>query len=190
MGRTGPHRDPELTAKILASTHELICTKGPRAVTINEIAAHAGVGKQTIYRWWPTKASVVIDALEQQFASDNPFPTTGSAKDDLRAQMRAVARTFSSPTGSMIRELVAQSQGDPALADDLRTRFVAERRSGGATALRAGIDHGQIRADLDIEIALDLLYAPLWMRMLLGHQPLDEPSVDAIVDQVWPALAA
>lgn len=190
MGRTGPHRDRDLEARILASTRDLICTNGPRAVSVNEIARHAGVGKQTIYRWWPTKASVVIDALEQQFRSESPFPTSGSAKDDLRAQMRAVASIFSSPTGSMIRELVAEAQGDTALAEEFRTRFVAERRSLGAAAMRAGIADGQLRADLDVEIAIDLLYAPLWLRMLLGHLPLDEASVDAIVEQAWPALEA
>ncbi len=98
MGRTGPHRDLDLETRILASTRELICSRGPRVVSINEIAAHAGVGKQTIYRWWPTKAAVVIASLERQFASESPFPTSGSAKDDLRSQMRAVAGIFSSPT--------------------------------------------------------------------------------------------
>jgi AcrR family transcriptional regulator len=190
MGRTGPHRDLNLQARILTSTRDLIFAEGPRAVSINQIASHAGVGKQTIYRWWPSKASVVIDALEQQFASESPFPTSGSAKEDIRTQMRAVAATFSSPTGSMIRELVAEAQGDPVLAEEFRTRFVAERRRGGAAALRAGIAGGQLRADLDIEIVIDLLYAPLWLRMLLGHQPLDEATVDAIVEQAWPALKA
>lgn len=190
MGRTGPHRDRELEAKILASARELISEKGPGAVSINQIAAHAGVGKQTIYRWWPRKASVLIDALEQQFESESPFPTSGSAKDDIRDQMRTVAASFSSPTGSMIRELVAEAQGDSALAEEFRTRFVAEWRRGGAAALRAGVADGQLRADLDVEIAIDLLYAPLWLRMLLGHQPLDGASVDAIVEQAWPALKA
>ena len=90
----------------------------------------------------------------------------------------------------MIRELVAEAQGDPVLAEEFRTRFVAERRRGGAAALRAGIAGGQLRADLDIKIAIDLLYAPLWLRMFLGHQPLDEATVDAIVEQTWPALKA
>jgi len=119
------------------SARELISEKGPGAVSINQIAAHAGVGKQTIYRWWPRKASVLIDALEQQFESESPFPTSGSAKDDIRDQMRTVAASFS-------------SQGDSALAEEFRTRFVAERRRGGAAALRAGMADGQVRADLDV----------------------------------------
>ncbi|MFT7598852.1 MAG: AcrR family transcriptional regulator [Acidimicrobiales bacterium] len=190
MPKTGPKRDLEAEERILSATRGLICTKGPGQVTINEIAAEALVGKQTIYRWWPSKSALVIDALERLFEDENPFPETGTAKEDVRIQMRRVAKMFSSPTGSIIRELVAESQGDPAVAEQFRVRFFAERRLRAAAALQAGVDRGQVRDGLDIEAAIDMLYAPLWLRMLIGHQPLSQRSVDTILDQAWPALGS
>jgi AcrR family transcriptional regulator len=176
--------------RILDSTRELICARGPRQITINEIAAHAGVGKQTIYRWWPSKTAVAIEALEQMFEAESPFPDSGSAHDDTRTQMRRVADTFASPTGSIIRELVAESQGDVTIAEEFRVRFFAERRRRARAVLQAGVDRGELCADLDVEVAIDLLYAPLWMRLLVGHQPLTQRCVDAIVDLAWSGLAA
>lgn len=188
MPVNGPKRDPQARQAILDATRELICRRGPNKVSINEIAAVAGVGKQTIYRWWRTKSAVVVDALEQIFEDESPFPDTGSTRDDICTQMRSVAATFSSPTGAIIRELVAESQGDPVIAEAFRERFFDERRRRAAAAINAGIERGELRDDLDVDIAIDLLYAPLWLRMLIGHQPLSRRSVDQILDQVWPAL--
>jgi AcrR family transcriptional regulator len=189
MGKRGPHRDLELRRQILDATRELICAQGPLRVSVNQIAAAAGVGKQTIYRWWPSKSGLVIDALEDMFEAETPFPDTGSARDDLAIQMRRVAATFASPTGSIIRELVAESQADVTVAAAFRERFFSERRRRAAMALQAGVARGELRQDLDLEVAIDLLYAPLWLRMLIGHQPLSQVSADLILEQVWPAIA-
>ncbi len=101
---------------------------GAHAVTVDEIAAAAGVGKQTIYRWWPTKSAVIMDALIEL---TDPVPTTipSSTYEAVRLQMRRVARMFSSRNGELIRELVADAQGDPVLAQDFRDRFFAHRRA-------------------------------------------------------------
>lgn len=190
MPKTGPKRDMDAERRILDAARDLICERGPNRVSINDIAAAAGVGKQTIYRWWPSKSAVVVDALERMFEAESPFPDTGSALGDVRAQVRRVAATFASPTGSIIRELVAEAQGDPAVAEEFRRRFFAERRARAAAVVRAGIERGELRADLDVETAVDLLYAPLWLRLLVGHQPLGRADADRIVDHAWPALAA
>ncbi len=190
MPKTGPKRDTDAEQRILDATRDLICERGPNRVSINEIAAAAGVGKQTIYRWWPTKTAVIIDALERTFQSESPFPDTGSTYDDLRIQMRRVAKTFASPTGAIIRELVADSQGDPDIAEKFRVRFFEERRTRAASVIQAGIDRGELRQDLDMDTVVDLLYAPLWLRMLIGHQPLSAAAADRILDHVWPTLIA
>lgn len=188
MPKTGPKRDLDAEQRVLDATRDLICERGPNRVSINEIATAAGVGKQTIYRWWPSKTAVVIDALERMFESESPFPQTGSAYDDIRTQMRRVATVFASPTGSIIRELVADSQGDPDIAEQFRSRFFTERRIRAAAAIQAGIDNGELRNDLDIETVIDVLYAPLWLRMLIEHQPLSPSAADRILDQTWPNL--
>ena len=133
MPKHGPHRDPEAHQRILDATRELICERGPNQVSINEIASAANVGKQTIYRWWPSKAAVVIDALEQMIQAQNPFPTTGSAYGDIQTQMRRVAQSLASPTGAIIRELVAESQGDPDVAEARSSSL--SRRTGEAQAV-------------------------------------------------------
>lgn len=122
------------------------------------------------------------------FESESPFPHTGSAYDDIRTQMQRVAKTFASPTGSIIRELVADSQGDPDIAEQFRIRFFAERRIRATAVIQAGIDNGELRDDLDIETVVDVLYAPLWLRMLIEHQPLSQTAADSILDQTWPNL--
>jgi AcrR family transcriptional regulator len=188
MPKTGPKRDLDAERRILDATRTLICAHGPRQVSINAIAAAAGVGKQTIYRWWPSRSAVVVDALERMFEAESPFPDSGSTRDDIRTQMHRVAATFASPTGSIIRELVADAQGDPAVAEEFGRRFFAERRARAGAVVRAGIERGELRDDLDVEVVVDLLYAPLWLRLLIGHQPLGPAEADEVLDHVWPAI--
>ena len=185
MARCGPKRDLEAEQRILDAAASLIAARGPAQVTINEIAAEAGVGKQTIYRWWPSKDAVLIDALEQVFDAENPFADSGSTKEDLRRQMRRVARSFASATGSIVRELVAASQGDPQTAEQFRRRFFDQRRDRARAVLQRGIDRGELTASVPVEVMIDLLYAPLWLRLLFGHQPLSNAGVDALIDAAW-----
>jgi hypothetical protein len=96
---------------------------------------------------------------------------------------------FSSRQGQLIRELVADAQGDPEIAEDFRRRFFAHRRARGAATLAQGVSAGELRADLNIEDALDILYGPLWLRLLIGHQALSTKAADRILAFVWPALA-
>jgi hypothetical protein len=95
---------------------------------------------------------------------------------------------FSSRQGQLIREVVADAQGDRSLAEDFRRRFFAHRRARGAATLARGISSGELRPDLDIDDALDVLYGPLWLRLLVGHRPPSPGAVDRLLDLVWPGL--
>src|SRR2546422_1779101 len=119
MART---RDEAARQRVLNAASDLVCRLGPQSVTIDEMAAAAGVGKQTIYRWWPSKSAVVMDALIE-LTDPEPVAMPDSARDAIRLQMRRVARMFASRQGQLIKELVADAQGDPDLAEDFRTRF-------------------------------------------------------------------
>ena len=185
----GRPRDEDARRRILDAALQLIGEQGPAQVRIDAIAAAAGVGKQTIYRWWPTKTAVVLDALVEQTMAETPFPNTDDTRADLRAHMLAVVRLFRSPTGCVVRELVADSQGDPAVAAEFRARFWQTRRNLSAGCVTAGIARGQIRQDLPVETALDALYGVLWMRLLVGHRELDEATVDEVLDVLWPGMA-
>lgn len=184
MART---RDEAARRRVLDSARDLVCQLGPRAVTVDEIAAAAGVGKQTIYRWWPSKSSVIMDALTE-LTDPDPADLPESTYEALRLQMRRVARMFASRNGELIRELVADSQGDPALANEFRDRFFAHRRTRGAATLEKGIATGELRSDLDVDDALDVLYGPLWLRLLIRHRPIGRAAADQLLALTWPGL--
>jgi AcrR family transcriptional regulator len=185
-GRTRAEAAPQ---RILDAAFRLVGEEGPAQVRIDAIAEAAGVGKQTIYRWWPTKTAVVMDALVQQTMAETPFPDTGDTRADLRAHMRAVIRLFRSPTGSVIREVVAEAQADSAVAEEFRARFWQPRRDLSTACLKAGIARGQVREDLPVETALDVIYGVLWVRLLIGHRKLDRLVLDQIFDVVWRGIA-
>jgi AcrR family transcriptional regulator len=180
-------RDEDARRRILDSARDLVYEFGPRAVTVNEIAAAAGVGRQTIYRWWPSKSAVIMDALIEM-TDPIPHDLPESTHDAVRLQMRRVTKMFASRNGELIRELVADSQGDPKIAKEFRDRFFAHRRARGAATLNRGVAAGELRPDLNVENALDLLYGPLWLRLLIGHRPLTRTAADQILDLAWPAL--
>jgi hypothetical protein len=129
-----------------------------------------------------------MDALIE-LTDPEPAQLPDSVRDAVRLQMRRVGRMFASRQGELIREVVADAQGDPSLAADFRRRFFAHRRERGAETIVRGIANGELRPDLDVEDALDVLYAPLWLRLLVGHRPCNQRAVDDRLDLVWPALA-
>jgi AcrR family transcriptional regulator len=186
----GRPRDAAAERRILDATFRLIGERGCGQVRIDDIASAAGVGKQTIYRWWPTRSAVVLDALLAATLVDTPFPLTDSARGDFRTHLRSVARLFASPSGALIREMVAESQADPAVADDFRTRFWAPRRELSLARLERGIAEGQVRRDIPREPALDALYGPLWIGLLVSHRALDARYADEVLDAVWAGVEA
>jgi AcrR family transcriptional regulator len=187
MART---RDDDAKQRILTATRDLIRERGPLQVGIDDIARRADVGKQTIYRWWRSKTAVVLDSLVDIADADLRFPDTGSTRQDVLQEMRQVAKSFRGPLAPLVRELVATAQGEPAVAEQLRVSLFARRREQVTETLRRGIARGEVRADLDLPAAIDALYAPLWLRLLIGHEPLARNTPDKIVEIVWPGLAA
>ena len=129
-----------------------------------------------------------MDALVE-LTDPEPVDPPDSTRQAIRLQMRRVARMFGSRQGQLIREVVADAQGDPDLAEDFRRRFFAHRRERGAATIAKGISSGDLRPDLDIDDALDVLYGPLWLRLLVGHRPPSPGAVDRLLDLVWPGLA-
>jgi hypothetical protein len=131
-----------------------------------------------------------MDAFLAETAPQMPFPDTGSAREDLRRQMRSVIRLFNLPK---VRRpyiaMIAESQHDPVLAAALRERFIASRRRSATFVLERGIDRGELRADLDPEVTLDALYGALYYRLLISGQPLTLRYADTLLNQLYPALA-
>ena len=171
---------------ILTATRELIGDVGYAKLTIEAIAARAGVGKQTIYRWWPSKGAVVFDSLLA--LSEGPdggidLPDTGDIETDLKAVLRATAAEFSDPGfEAPIRALNTEIINDPDLAAVYREKMERPMREAKLRRLRGAQDAGQLSPDADLDLLLDMLYSPLTQRWLLRSGPLDDHFADALVD--------
>ena len=185
----GRKRDEHARQRILDATFELVGASGGGKVGIDEIAVAADVSKQTIYRWWPSRTAVVLDSLVHGTMKETPFRETDDVRADFEAHLRSVIRLFRSSTGGLIRELVADSQSDGVIAAEFRDRFWAPRRDLSRARLERGVALGQIRADIDREVVLDAIYGPLWLRLLVGHLPLQPADARRIVDAMWPGIA-
>ena len=176
--------EPRNLQKILQATTELLERDGFKKISIEAIAASAGVSKVTLYRWWPNKSAMVMHAFLTTMMRIVSPPDTGSVRDDLRQYLSQIAIAYQGRTGSVIAALIAEGQFDADLARAFRASFLKLRQEPIEQILRRGIRRGELRSDIDMQITLDTLYAPLDSRLLLAHAPLDEYFISTIIDQV------
>jgi len=186
----GRPRSERAHRAILQAANELLESEGFAAVTMEAIAERAGVSKATIYRWWPNRAAVVMDGFLSTVSSEVPFPHTGHAREDIRIHMRRLAEAFSGKMGRTVAALIAEGQTDPELAEALRSRWLSVRRAEAREILELGIERGELRDDIDLEVAVDVLYGPIYYRMLVGHAQLEGDFADALADHIFSGLAA
>jgi AcrR family transcriptional regulator len=182
--RRGRPRSEKARKAILDAAAELLLARGLSAVSMDAVAERAGVSKATIYRWWPTKETLALDALYTEWATVGPSPRdTGSLRGDLLAMLRPWARlTSSRPYGRVIAALITEAQTDPVFATEYRQRVVEPRRDQARAVFRRAIERGEIPAGTKVEVALDLLYGPLYHRLLHGHAPLNDRFTQDVID--------
>jgi len=177
----GRPRSEESRQSILRSTLKLLKQQGGFSeLSIEAIAADANAGKTTVYRWWPTKAALVADAFSASADEELRFPNTGSVQSDMSLQMRRLIRIFRSKRGKVVAALLSGGQSDPELIDAFRDRFLWPRRKQAYKTLQRGIDRGELPADSDLDLVLDSLYGPIYMRFLIRHDKLEENFADDI----------
>jgi AcrR family transcriptional regulator len=186
----GRQRSTESESAILTATLRLLKAKPLRDITIEEIAQKAGVGKATIYKWWPSKAYVALDAFLRKMFKTVPTPDTGSAETDFAQQLYSVMAFYTSPTGRIFRQFMAEGQSDPEFAVLFRERFLQPRREAVGIILDRGVKRGQINRKLDREIILDLIYGPMIFRLLAGHGPLNEQEADTMISALFRGISA
>jgi AcrR family transcriptional regulator len=183
MGTTGRPRSQAAHDAILKAALRLVTKRGFRAVSVNEIAAEARVGKMTLYRHWPNKAALVMDSLLGLIGAETAFPEADSALESLRLQLHLQAAFFRSSRGNLIRSLVSEAQSDPELATAFRDRWLNPRRKGVRQNIQAAISEGSLRGGFDIDTAIDQLYGSLYYRLLLGSGALDERFIEETYQQ-------
>jgi AcrR family transcriptional regulator len=177
----GRPRSEESRQSILRSTLKLLKQDGGfPELSIEAIAADANVGKTTVYRWWPTKAALVADAFAASADRELRFHDTGSVQNDISQQMRRLIRIFLSKRGKVVQALLAGGQSDPELIEAFQERFLWPRRKQAYQTLQRGIDRGELPASIDLDLVLDSLYGPIYMRFLIRHRKLDEGFADEL----------
>ena len=188
----GRPRSAKAHEAILKAAAGLLLEHGLAAVSMDAVAARAGVSKATIYRWWPTKETLALDALYADWALAAPVPKdTGSLRGDLIELLSPWVRLVAAqPYARVIAALLANTRTDPAFAAEYRRRVIEPRRDQAREIFRRAIERGEVPADLDLEVALDLIYGPLYLRLLQDHAPLDDGFVRAAIDMVIAGVTA
>jgi len=176
----GRPRSEESRQAILRSTLKLLKQAGFPQLSIEAIAADADVSKATVYRWWPTKAALVADAFSASADKELRFPDTGSVHKDMSLQMQQVIRVFRSQRGKVVAALLGGGQSDPELIAAFRERFLWPRRRQAYQTLQRGIDRGELPHGIDMDLTLDSLYGPIYMRFLIRHDELNERFAEAL----------
>jgi AcrR family transcriptional regulator len=174
----GRPRSEEARQAILRSALKLLGKNGFAHLTIEDVAAQASVGKATVYRWWPDKAALIADAFASSTTQKLHFPDTGSVRTDMSQQMRQLVKVFRSRRGRIVSALLGGGQSDRSLIAAFRERFLWPRRKEAYATLRRGIRRGELRRDVDMDLILDSLYGPIYMRFLIRHDHLTPDFVD------------
>lgn len=188
MSPNAERRSDRARAAILAAALELTEAPGYHLTSVEAIARHAGVGKQTIYRWWPSKGAVVLEALDEAAGPTLEFPDTGDVVADLRTQMSAVAALLADPGFAGFAGLVGAAQSDSALSRALLDTIIEPRVAACRKRLEAAQQCGQLRADVDPEDVIELLYGPIYYRLLFRTKPITDGLAADVIDLVFDGL--
>ncbi len=183
--RRGRPRSQEADRAILEAAGQILAERGLSGMSIEEVAARAGVGKTTIYRRWTSRGPLALDAFLAQFQSQQPLPDTGTLHGDLLAALRAWIRSVTrTSAGPILASLIAEAQRDPVLGAAWRTRVVEQLRAQHRIMLNRAVARGEIPAGTDQEVVLDLIFGAAYHRLLHGHQPLTDSFARKVVDVV------
>jgi AcrR family transcriptional regulator len=180
-------RSEQSRQAILTAAADLCVEIGFAATTIEAIAARAGVGKQTIYRWWPSKAAVLLEHMQRARRASAEFPDTGDLRADLLTQTAAVEALFATNLGVIWRGLLIAAQSDDVAADGVRAMLehaVTDAKARLVTAQASG----ELRADADLDMAVEIIYGPLYHAWLLRARPLPKGYMKEILTLVFDGL--
>ncbi|MFI6588545.1 TetR/AcrR family transcriptional regulator [Embleya sp. NPDC050493] len=182
--RSGNRRDEAARLAVLHAADDLLVEHGFGALTVEAIARRAGVAKQTIYRWWPSKVEILLDTLIEDSDKRLPFPTEEPTAESIRGYLRRFARFLArDPAGKVLLALVAQAQHDPDTARSLHERYLGPRRARERDMLVRAVDAGEISPRLGPDIAIDALVGPIVYRALTGSS-IPRDLVDTLVEDL------
>jgi AcrR family transcriptional regulator len=185
--RRGRPRSERARQAILSAAAELLFEQGLNSMSMDGVADRAGVSKATIYRWWPSKEVLALDAFVTDWEATSPTasPDRGSLRADLHARLRPFWRLVRKrPVGRVLTGLIARAHTDPQFALLYHERFLQPRRAATRVLFERAIRRGEIPADTNVDLALDLVYGALFHRIIQGHAPLEETFRHEVIETV------
>ena len=171
-------------ALIMDAVYALLQEKSVRDLTMEAVAKRAGVGKPTLYKWWPTKATLVLAMLCERMAPKLEKPTVLTAEESLRFRARSLIKAFNGPFGGIVAGLIAEGQSEPAVLQEFFDRWISPRRNATITDLQRGKDAGELRSETEPELLNDAIFGAIYYRMLLRSGPLTRRFGEDLVEQV------
>ena len=169
---------------IMDAVYALLQKKSVRDLTMEEIAKRAGVGKPTLYKWWPTKATLVLAMLRERMAPNLAMATDVSGEESLRHRARQLIEVFNGPFGKIVAGLIAEGQSEPAIRQEFFDRLVGPRRAATIADLQRGKDAAELRSDTEPDLLNDAIFGAIYYRFLLRSGPLTRRFGEELVEQV------
>jgi len=189
-GRGGRPRSQQARRAVLEATHALVAKGGYAAATIEAISARSGVAKTTIYRWWPNRPALVVDLLMEMAGKEVPPPAGPDPLGAIRTEMRGIAAASDHLMGRLLTSLLGEAQHDPEIRAALLDGLFHPRTDATGKMIREAQKSGRLRKDLPAHVAVDLLVGPLFYRMFVRHQPLNDAFVSQVFRSVMRGLEA
>ncbi|MYS86017.1 TetR/AcrR family transcriptional regulator [Embleya scabrispora] len=181
---SGSRRDEAARLAVLHAADDLLAEHGFGALTVEAIARRAGVAKQTIYRWWPSKVEILLDTLIEDSTKSLPVPTDKPTAESIRGYLRRFARFLTrDPAGKVLLALIAEAQHDPETAKSLHKRYLDPRRQQERDMLARAIEAGEVSPGLGPDATIDALVGPIVYRALTGAS-IPRGLVDTLVEDL------
>ncbi len=166
------------------AVYELLQETSARDLTMEAIAKRARVGKPTLYKWWPTKAALIMAMFQERVTSKLDAVAAVTAEEALRGRVQTLIGEFNGLFGKFFADLIAEGQNDPAILRELFERHISERRASTAADVERGKATGEFADDTDPILLIDAIFSPIYFRLLLKFAPLTEKYGNDLVDQV------
>src|SRR2546422_1706324 len=171
-------------AAIIDAVYALLQEKSVRDLTMEEVAKRAKVGKPTLYKWWPTKATLVLAVLCERMAPNLEKPTVLTAEESLRFRVRRLINAFNGPFGKIVAGLIAEGQSESAILQAFFDRWVSPRRNATIADLERGKNARELGSETEPELVNDAIFGAIYYRMLLRSGPLTRRFGEELVEQV------
>lgn len=182
--KIGRPRSEKSKEAVIKATHELLHEQGGAGLTIEAIARRANVGKPTVYRWWPTLADIVLEAVLLQAATKIMVIHFESLQKTLSQFLKQSMKTITDGDGAHLRFLMAHAQKNEDFRKRFRENFTAQRRTVLNSIFLQAMERGQISPEQNLEMLIDIVFGTMWYRLLIGHAPMDESFADELTEVI------